>query len=68
MSFLRLATLFAAITSLLALLSDLVTLFGARLHYLLEAGPTVWIGWFIHPLFLLALTLFFTVLFVKQKG
>lgn len=67
MSFLRVATLCAAITSLLALLSNVAT-YATRFQFMMHAEPTAWLGILVYPLHLLALTAFFTALFMRQKG
>jgi hypothetical protein len=67
MSFLRVATLCAAITSLLALAANVVS-YSREFRYMLHAEPAAWLGVAVYPLHLLALTAFFTALFVRQKG
>lgn len=67
MSFLRIATLCAAITSLLAFVANLANMV-TRLQFLLHAEPQILFSFFIYPLQLLALTAFFTALFMRQKG
>jgi hypothetical protein len=71
MSFLRIATLLAAITSLLVFALDtasFVVEFSNNSHFLAGAGAMRLAQFIAWPLFYLALTVFFTALFVRQKG
>ncbi len=71
MSFLRFATLFAAIVSLLDFalaVADLVNDFASSSSFLHRASVLQMMQFFTWPLFALALTMFFTALFVRQKG
>lgn len=67
MSLLRIATLCAAITSMLALLANVAT-YATRFRFIVQAEPTAWLSILVYPLQLLALTVFFTALFMRQKG
>ena len=72
MSFLRFATLFAAIASFLVFVMDLTNLsirFSGDYHLLNGVSSIRLVGIFACPLlFHLALTIFFTALFIRQKG
>jgi hypothetical protein len=72
MSFLRIATLFAAIASFLCFVLDVTNLalrFSGDYHFLNGASSMRLVGIFACPLlFHVALTIFFTALFFRQKG
>jgi hypothetical protein len=70
MSYLRIATLFAAIASFLVVvvnLMDIVIALGRNAHFMNGIG--IWLAeTLVRLLFYMALTAFFTALFLRQKG
>jgi uncharacterized BrkB/YihY/UPF0761 family membrane protein len=70
MSFLRIATLFAAIMSLVVFVLSLTTLildFSRDPDFLFSVGTVRMVGIFTWPIFYIALTVFFIAQFLRQE-